>query len=55
VDEAALPKMLRALANKLMERRFILLVDEHSFSKNFYTKVCSLLSKSGFALLLLEA
>ncbi|MBE7628579.1 B12-binding domain-containing radical SAM protein [Tenacibaculum piscium] len=48
VDEAAPPKMLRALANKLLERKiFITWWTNIRFEKTFTPELCSLLSKSG--------
>ncbi|MEO9569898.1 MAG: radical SAM protein [Polaribacter sp.] len=48
VDEAAPPKMLRALANKLLERKvFITWWTNIRFEKTFTTELCTLLSKSG--------
>lgn len=48
VDEAAPPKMLRALANKLIEKRvFITWWTNIRFEKTFTPELCSLLSKSG--------
>ncbi|ANW96073.1 radical SAM protein [Wenyingzhuangia fucanilytica] len=48
VDEAAPPKMLRALANKLLERKvFITWWTNIRFEKTFTKELCALLSKSG--------
>ena len=48
VDEAAPPKMLRALANKLMERKvYITWWTNIRFEKTFNAELCALLSKSG--------
>ena len=48
VDEAAPPKMLRALANKLLERKvYITWWTNIRFEKTFTPELCSLLSKSG--------
>lgn len=48
VDEAAPPKMLRALANKLLERKvFITWWTNIRFEKTFTPELCALLSKSG--------
>ncbi|NJB82772.1 B12-binding domain-containing radical SAM protein [Wenyingzhuangia aestuarii] len=48
VDEAAPPKMLRALANKLLERKvYITWWTNIRFEKTFTAELCSLLSKSG--------
>ncbi|MCL7754895.1 radical SAM protein [Polaribacter sp. Z022] len=48
VDEAAPPKMLRALANKLLERKvFITWWTNIRFEKTFNAELCALLSKSG--------
>lgn len=48
VDEAAPPKMLRALANKLIERKvFITWWTNIRFEKTFTPELCALLSKSG--------
>ena len=48
VDEAAPPKMLRALANKLMERKvYITWWTNIRFEKTFTPELCALLSKSG--------
>ncbi|MCD8439159.1 B12-binding domain-containing radical SAM protein [Tenacibaculum finnmarkense] len=48
VDEAAPPKMLKALANKLLERKiFITWWTNIRFEKTFTPELCSLLSKSG--------
>ncbi|MGY5351058.1 B12-binding domain-containing radical SAM protein [Wenyingzhuangia sp. IMCC45533] len=48
VDEAAPPKMLRALANKLIERKvFITWWTNIRFEKTFTPELCQLLSKSG--------
>ena len=48
VDEAAPPKMLRALANKLIERKvYITWWTNIRFEKTFNAELCALLSKSG--------
>ncbi|MDO6802949.1 B12-binding domain-containing radical SAM protein [Wenyingzhuangia sp. 1_MG-2023] len=48
VDEAAPPKMLRALANKLLERKvYITWWTNIRFEKTFTVELCALLSKSG--------
>ena len=48
VDEAAPPKMLRALANKLIERNvYITWWTNIRFEKTFTPELCALLSKSG--------
>lgn len=48
VDEAAPPKMLRELANKLLERKvFITWWTNIRFEKTFTPELCALLSKSG--------
>ncbi|KGL60779.1 radical SAM protein [Polaribacter sp. Hel1_33_49] len=48
VDEAAPPKMLRALANTLIEREvYITWWTNIRFEKTFTAELCSLLSKSG--------
>ena len=48
VDEAAPPKMLKALANKLLERKvFITWWTNIRFEKTFNAELCALLSKSG--------
>jgi hypothetical protein len=48
VDEAAPPKMLRALANALIERKvYITWWTNIRFEKTFTPELCSLLSKSG--------
>lgn len=48
VDEAAPPKMLRALANKLLERKvYITWWTNIRFEKTFNSELCALLSKSG--------
>ena len=48
VDEAAPPKMLRALANKLLERKvYITWWTNIRFEKTFSKELCALLSKSG--------
>lgn len=48
VDEAAPPKMLRALANTLIERKvYITWWTNIRFEKTFTPELCSLLSKSG--------
>ncbi|NIJ45247.1 tRNA A37 methylthiotransferase MiaB [Wenyingzhuangia heitensis] len=48
VDEAAPPKMLRALANKLLERKvYITWWTNIRFEKTFTAELCALLSKSG--------
>ncbi|MDB4297736.1 radical SAM protein [Flavobacteriaceae bacterium] len=48
VDEAAPPKMLRALANKLLERKvFITWWTNIRFEKTFSFELCQLLAKSG--------
>ncbi|MDD7914060.1 B12-binding domain-containing radical SAM protein [Polaribacter ponticola] len=48
VDEAAPPKMLRALANKLLERKvYITWWTNIRFEKTFTPELCALLSKSG--------
>ena len=48
VDEAAPPKMLRALANKLIERKvYITWWTNIRFEKTFDAELCALLSKSG--------
>lgn len=48
VDEAAPPKMLRALANKLLERKvYITWWTNIRFEKTFTPELCTLLSKSG--------
>ncbi|MGY6647332.1 B12-binding domain-containing radical SAM protein [Wenyingzhuangia sp. IMCC45574] len=48
VDEAAPPKMLRALANKLIERKvFITWWTNIRFEKTFTSELCDLLAKSG--------
>jgi len=48
VDEAAPPKMLRALANKLIERKvYITWWTNIRFEKTFTPELCKLLSKSG--------
>ncbi|MFY9243129.1 MAG: radical SAM protein [Polaribacter sp.] len=48
VDEAAPPKMLRALANKLIERKvFITWWTNIRFEKTFTPELCELLAKSG--------
>ncbi|MDO3695653.1 B12-binding domain-containing radical SAM protein [Wenyingzhuangia sp. chi5] len=48
VDEAAPPKMLRALANKLLERKvYITWWTNIRFEKTFTRELCALLSKSG--------
>lgn len=48
IDEAAPPKMLRALANKLLERKvFITWWTNIRFEKTFTPELCALLSKSG--------
>ena len=48
VDEAAPPKMLRALANALIERKvYITWWTNIRFEKTFTSELCALLSKSG--------
>ena len=48
VDEAAPPKMLRALANKLIERKvYITWWTNIRFEKTFTSELCELLAKSG--------
>lgn len=48
VDEAAPPKMLRALANKLLEKKvYITWWTNIRFEKTFTAELCALLSKSG--------